>query len=111
MRKKLTGQALCAGALLLGVAAVGCGGAIESAPDGWVMLGWTVVALVLMGAALVLAALGVERTQETEPPRRRVHREPKNTVTTSHRFGLANASASQSSPDRGAGKSRNGKAG
>ena len=73
MRKKLTGQALCAGALLLGVAAVGCGGAIESAPDGWVMLGWT-------AAALVLAALGVERTQEAETPRRRVHREPKHTV-------------------------------
>ena len=87
MRKKLTGQALCAGALLLGVAAVGCGGAIESAPDGWVMLGWTAAALVLMGAALVLmgaalvlAALGVERTQEAETPRRRVHREPKHTV-------------------------------
>lgn len=80
MRKKLTGSALSAGAILLGVAAVGCGGAIERAPDGWVMLGWTAAALVLMGAALVLAALGIARTQAAEKPRRRVHQEPKNTV-------------------------------
>ena len=47
MKKKITGSVLSAGAIVLGLAAVGCGGAIENAANGWVMLGYTLLAIVL----------------------------------------------------------------
>lgn len=58
MKKKITGNVLSAGAIVLGLAAVGCGGAIENAANGWVMLGYTLLAIVLGCAALALAGLG-----------------------------------------------------
>lgn len=41
MKKKITGSVLSAGAIVLGLAAAGCGGAIENAANGWAMLGAT----------------------------------------------------------------------
>lgn len=59
MEKKITGSVLSAGAIVLGLAAVGCGGAIENAANGWAMLGYTLLAIVLGCAALALAGLGL----------------------------------------------------
>lgn len=52
MKKKITGSVLSAGAIVLGLAAAGCGGAIENAANGWAMLGYTLLAIVLGCAAL-----------------------------------------------------------
>ena len=56
MKKRITGSVLSAGAIVLGLAAVGCGGAIENAANGWAMLGYTLLAIVLGCAALALRA-------------------------------------------------------
>ena len=109
MKKKITGNVLSAGAIVLGLAAAGCGGAIENAANGWAMLGYTLLAIVLGCAALALAGLGLVAEQRKEP--QKIHKVPENAVTTSHRCGLANASALRSSPNRGAGESRNRKVG
>ena len=47
MKKKITGSVLSAGAIVLGLAAAGCDGAIENAANGWAMLGYTLLAIVL----------------------------------------------------------------
>ncbi len=78
MRKKITGSVLSAGAIVLGLAAVGCGGAIENAADGWGMLGYTVLAIVLGGAALALAGLGLTESQSAG---KKIHKMPEKTVT------------------------------
>lgn len=57
MKKKITGNVLSAGAIVLGLTAAGCGGAIENAANGWAMLGYTLLAIVLGCAALALAGL------------------------------------------------------
>lgn len=67
MKKKITGSVLSAGAIVLGLAAAGCGGAIENAADGWAMLGYTLLAIVLGCAALALAGLGLVAEQRKEP--------------------------------------------
>lgn len=67
MKKKITGSVLSAGAIVLGLAAAGCGGAIETAADGWAMLGYTLLAIVLGCAALALAGLGLVVEQRKEP--------------------------------------------
>lgn len=67
-----------AGAIVLGLAAVGCGGAIENAANGWVMLGYTLLAIVLGCAALALAGLGLVAEQRKEP--QKIHKVPENTV-------------------------------
>lgn len=72
MKKKITGSVLHAGAIVLGLAAAGCGGAIENAADGWAMLGYTLLAIVLGCAALALAGLGL--VVEQHPDRRRIDR-------------------------------------
>ena len=69
MKKKITGSVLSAGAIVLGLAAAGCGGAIENAANGWAMLGYTLLAIVLGCAALALAGLGLVAEQRKEPPR------------------------------------------
>ena len=69
MKKKITGNVLSAGAIVLGLAAAGCGGAIENAANGWAMLGWTMISLALGGVALILAALGISAGQPV--PKRR----------------------------------------
>ena len=78
MKKKITGSVLSAGAIVLGLAAAGCGGAIENAADGWAMLGYTLLAIVLGCAALALAGLGlvVEQRKESQ----KIHKVPENTV-------------------------------
>ena len=43
MKKKITGNVLSAGAIVLGLTAAGCGGAIENAANGWAMLGYTLL--------------------------------------------------------------------
>ena len=60
MKKKITGSVLSAGAIVLGLAAAGCGGAIENAADGWAMLGYTLL------------------EQRKEP--QKIHKVPENTV-------------------------------
>lgn len=74
MKKKITGSVLSAGAIVLGLAAAGCGGAIENAANGWEMLGYTLLAIVLGCAALALAGLGLV----VEP--QKIHKVPENTV-------------------------------
>lgn len=69
---------LSAGAIVLGLAAAGCGGAIENAADGWAMLGYTLLAIVLGCAALALAGLGLVAEQRKEP--QKIHKVPENTV-------------------------------
>ena len=64
MKKKITGSVLSAGAIVLGLAAAGCGGAIENAANGW--------------AALALAGLGLVAEQRKEP--QKIHKVPENTV-------------------------------
>ena len=61
-----------------GVAAAGCGGAIENAANGWAMLGYTLLAIVLGCAALALAGLGLVVEQRKEP--QKIHKVPENTV-------------------------------
>lgn len=85
MKKKITGSVLSAGAIVLGLAAAGCGGAIENAADGWAMLGYTLLAIVLGCAALALAGLGLALAglglvveQRKEP--QKIHKVPENTV-------------------------------
>lgn len=78
MKKKITGSVLSAGAIVLGLAAAGCGGAIETAADGWAMLGYTLLAIVLGCAALALAGLGLVAEQRKEP--QKIHKVPENTV-------------------------------
>lgn len=67
-----------AGAIVLGLAAAGCGGAIENAANGWAMLGYTLLAIVLGCAALALAGLGLVAEQRKEP--QKIHKVPENTV-------------------------------
>ena len=69
MKKKITGSVLSAGAIVLGLAAAGCGGA---------MLGYTLLAIVLGCAALALAGLGLVAEQRKEP--QKIHKVPENTV-------------------------------
>ena len=76
--KKITGSVLSAGAIVLGLAAAGCGGAIENAANGWAMLGYTLLAIVLGCAALALAGLGLVAEQRKEP--QKIHKVPENTV-------------------------------
>ena len=78
MKKKLTTNACYTGALLLFVGAIGCGSAIEMSTNGLAMLGWSVAAVAMLGAALVLAALGVS----TEADSQKIHKPQKNTVQT-----------------------------
>lgn len=78
MKKKITGSVLSAGAIVLGLAAAGCGGAIENAANGWAMLGYTLLAIVLGCAALALAGLGLVAEQRKEP--QKIHKVPENTV-------------------------------
>lgn len=78
MKKKITGNVLSAGAIVLGLAAAGCGGAIENAADGWAMLGYTLLAIVLGCAALALAGLGLVAEQRKE--QQKIHKVPENTV-------------------------------
>lgn len=78
MKKKITGSVLSAGAIVLGLAAAGCGGAIENAANGWAMLGYTLLAIELGCAALALAGLGLVVEQRKEP--QKIHKVPENTV-------------------------------
>ena len=59
-------------------AGTGCGGAIENAANGWAMLGYTLLAIVLGCAALALAGLGLVVEQRKEP--QKIHKVPENTV-------------------------------
>ena len=102
MKKRITGSVLSAGAIVLGLAAVGCGGAIENAANGWAMLGYTLLAIVLGCAALALAGLGLVAEQRKEP--QKIHKVPENTVTTSHRKQNLSVACGDSSPNRGAKK-------
>lgn len=100
MKKKITGSVLSAGAIVLGLAAAGCGGAIENAANGWAMLGYTLLAIVLGCAALALAGLGLVEEQRKEP--QKIHKVPENMVTTSHRKQNLSIACGDSSPNRGA---------
>lgn len=64
MKKKILSSTESVAAMVLGLAALGCGGAIENAANGWIMLGWTAAALVLGGVAIVLLGLAVANCEE-----------------------------------------------
>lgn len=57
-------------AILSGICAVGCGDAIGSCVSFGGMLGYTVLALGLMGLGIVLAALGVAADMDAEQEER-----------------------------------------
>lgn len=80
--KNLKENALYVGAMLLGVGALLCTSGVENAENGWVMLGWTGVALALGAVALVLAGLGIVagRQPPKKQPGKKVHQPQKNTV-------------------------------
>lgn len=68
MKKIITTNACYIGSMVLGVGALLCASGVENTSDGWAMLGYTLVSLVLGGLALVLAALGVA-AERPEPKR------------------------------------------
>ena len=79
MKKRITGSVLSAGAIVLGLAAVGCGGGrLRTRPTVGRMLGYTLLAIVLGCAALALAGLGLVVEQRKEP--QKIHKVPENTV-------------------------------
>ena len=57
--KTAKGTVLCCMSISLAIVALGCGNAIEGATGGWVMLGYTFLALAMLFVALILAAIGV----------------------------------------------------
>jgi hypothetical protein len=64
----------------LAIVALGCGNAIESATDGWVMLEYTFLALAVFLVALILAAIGVSAENERmEQENRKIKRIPHHT--------------------------------
>lgn len=50
--------------IALAIVSLGCGNAINGASNGWVMLGYTFLALAMFGVSLVLAALGISSENE-----------------------------------------------
>ena len=62
--KTAKGTVLCCMSISLAIVALGCGNAIECATGGWVMLGYTFIALAMLFVALILAAIGVSAENE-----------------------------------------------
>lgn len=62
--KTAKGTVLCCMSISLAIVALGCGNAIEGATCGWVMLGYTFLALAMLFVALILAAIGVSAENE-----------------------------------------------
>lgn len=62
--KTAKGTVLCFMSISLAIVALGCGNAIEGAANGWEMLVYTLLALVVFFAALILAAIGVSAENE-----------------------------------------------
>ena len=78
--KTAKGTVLCFMSILLAIVALGCGNAIEGATGGWVMLGYTFLALAMLFVALILAAIGVSAENERmEQESRKIKRIPNHT--------------------------------
>ena len=73
--KTAKGTALCCMSISLAIVALGCGNAIEGATGGWVMLGYTFLALAMLFVALILSAIGVSAENERmEQESRKINR-------------------------------------
>lgn len=78
--KTVKGTVLCCMSISLAIVALGCGNAIDSATGGWVMLGYTFLALAMLLVALILAAIGVSAESEhMEQENRKIKRIPHHT--------------------------------
>ena len=78
--KTAKGTVLCCMSISLAIVALGCGNAIEGAANGWVMLGYTFLALAMLFVALILAAIGVSAENERmEQESRKIKRIPHHT--------------------------------
>lgn len=78
--KTVKGTVLCCMSILLAIVALGCGNAIDSAANGWAMLGYTFLALAVFFTALILAAIGVSAENERmEQENRKIKRIPHHT--------------------------------
>lgn len=78
--KTVKGTVLCCMSILLAIVALGCGNAIDSATNGWAMLGYTFLALAVFLVALILAAIGVNAENEyMEQENRKIKRIPHHT--------------------------------
>ena len=72
--------------ILTAVLALLVSSGIETAANGWEMLGWTMAALLLLAAALVMGGFGWALAQP-EQTGRKAHREAENTVTGKRKAG------------------------
>ena len=78
--KKAKGTVLFCMSISLAIVALGCGNAIEGATGGWVMLGYTFLALAMIFVALIWAAIGVSAENERmEQESRKIKRIPHHT--------------------------------
>ncbi len=78
--KTVKGTVLCCMSILLAIVALGCGNAVDSAANGWAMLGYTFLALAVFFTALILAAIGVSAENERmEQESRKIKRIPHHT--------------------------------
>lgn len=78
--KTIKGTVLCCMSILLAIVALGCGNAIDSATNGWAMLGYTFLALAVFLVALIFAAIGVNAENERmEQENRKIKRIPHHT--------------------------------
>ena len=78
--KTVKGTVLWCMSISLAIVALGCGSAIESAANGWEMLGYTFLALAVFLVALILAAIGVNAENERmEQENRKIKRIPHHT--------------------------------
>lgn len=78
--KTVKGMVLCCMSILLTIVALGCGNAVDSAANGWAMLGYTFLALAVFFTALILAAIGVSAENERmEQESRKIKRIPHHT--------------------------------
>lgn len=76
--KTVKGTVLRFMSILLAIVALGCGNAIESATDGWEMLGYTFLALAMLFVSIILTAISVNAEnkrmeQESRKIKRVVH--------------------------------------
>ena len=78
--KTAKGTVLCCMSISLAIVALGCGNAIEGATGGWVMLGYTFLALAMLFVALILDAIGGSAENERmEQENRKIKRIPHHT--------------------------------
>lgn len=62
--KTVKGTVLCFASISVAVAALGCGNAINGASNGWGMLGYALLFVLMLFTALMLVATGIRAENE-----------------------------------------------